>query len=119
MKSTILIVEDNEDIRKFLQEALVEDYDIVIAGEGYAGLAEVMVGRQDIDLIITDLQMPGLNGVELIENLPRDIPVIVISAFLDHPKFRDSLQHLHPAAVIEKPFRISELRQAIQQVFGQ
>ena len=55
MKPTILIVDDDEKIRDFLTEALGEEYSIVPAGEGHEGLSEVMVGDQNIDLVITDL----------------------------------------------------------------
>ena len=113
MKPTILVVDDDEGVRKLLRDALVEDYRIVEALEGYDGLSEVMIGTQKIDLIITDLKMPGLGGVKFIENIPEDIPVIIVSAFLHLPEFQGALGHLHPAAVFEKPFHINALHEAV------
>ena len=119
MKPTILIVDDEEDMRKVLQDALAEDYHIVEAGDGYDGLSEVLVGEQNIDLVITDLKMPGRDGIELIENLPEETLVIVISGYLSTSEFQDALKHLHPAAVFQKPFEISALLQAIHRALGQ
>ena len=119
MKHTILIVDDEEDMRKVLQDALVEDYHVVEAGDGHYGLSEVLVGERNIDLVITDLKMPGSDGIELIENLPEETPVIVMSGYLSTPEFQDALKHFHPAAVFEKPFQISALFQAIHRALGQ
>ena len=113
MKPTILVVDDDEDVRKLLQEALANDYDIVLAGEGFEGLSEVMVGEKNIDLIITDLHMPGLDGIEFVKGLPEGIPFIIISGFLNLLKFREAMKGLHPVAVFEKPFRIHALLQAV------
>ena len=117
-KPTILVVDDDEGIRMLLQEAQMNDYNIVLAGEGFEGLSEVMVGERNIDLIITDLQMPWLDGIEFINSLPEGIPFIIISGFLNLLKFREALKGLHPVAVFEKPFRIHALRQAINQALS-
>ena len=119
MKPTILVVDDDEMVRKLLQDALAEAYTIVTAEEGFHGLSEVMVGEQKIDLIITDLEMPGIDGVEFIKDLPEGIPFIILSGFLNLLKFREALKELHPVAVFEKPFRVHALRQAIHRVLGQ
>ena len=118
MKPRILIVDDDIDVRTLLREALSGDYEIIEATDGIFGLAEVMVGEQHIDLIVTDLKMPEVNGIEFIENLPEGIPTIVISAYLQSEEFQEALGRLHPAAVLEKPFQISALREAVQQVLG-
>ena len=115
MKPSILVVDDDKGTREYLQNALTEDFNIVEAGEGYDGLSEVMVGEHHIDLIITDLNMPGLNGIELIRNLPKGIPVIVISGYLKAPEFEKALAQLQPVAVLEKPFDISTLRRTVDR----
>jgi len=119
MKPTILVVDDEQEIRKLLQDALAEAYTIVTAEEGFHGLSEVMVGEQNIDLVITDLQMPGLDGVEFIKGLPEGMPFIIISGFLNLLKFREALKELYPVAVFEKPFRMHALLQAIHRALGQ
>ena len=118
MKPTILIVDDDENVRELLREVLSKDYSVVEASGGYEGLDEIVKG-QKIDLIITDLEMPGIDGIAFIEKFPEGIPYIIISGFLHLLKFREPLKGLHPAAVIEKPFRISALLQAVQHALGQ
>ena len=98
----ILIVDDDEAIVAMLQDFLSHGYDVIVARGGYQGLAEVMVGEHKVDLVITDLNMPGLDGIELMENLPEDVPVIAISGYLDTPRFRRDMAQVKPAAVLRK-----------------
>ena len=119
MKPTILIVDDEDSIRELLRETLARDYNVIEASEGAEGLSKLIEGKQKIDLIITDLRMPGLDGIEFIESFPEDIPFIIISGFLHLMKFREPLKEFHPAAVFEKPFRIPALLQAVQRALEQ
>ena len=114
----ILIAEDDDIIRRMLETALSRDYLTIAAVGGYQALAATMKTRLPIDLIITDLDMPGLNGIELVENLLEDIPVIVVSAYLDNPDFDSALARLKPVAVFQKPFSIAGLRTKILEVLA-
>jgi Tfp pilus assembly pilus retraction ATPase PilT/CheY-like chemotaxis protein len=79
----ILVVDDDAALREVLREILAEEhYDVVLAEDGNAGLAAVH--RERPDLVITDLQMPGLDGLELLRRLRRDlatcqIPIIFLT----------------------------------------
>ena len=92
MKPTILVVDDDKDVRYLLKTTLSDEYNVVEAGD------------EKIDLIVTDLKMPGSDRIELIQNLPSDIPFIVIFAYLHLPEFSTALDRLEPAAVFRKPF---------------
>ena len=85
-------VDDNPDVRAVLKDGLAGDYHVVEASDGIFGLSEVMTGEQHIALIITDLQMPEVNGVDFVKNLPENVPTIVISGFLDIPEFQEALE---------------------------
>ncbi|MDP6775235.1 MAG: response regulator [Candidatus Latescibacteria bacterium] len=117
-KPTILVVDDDGEIRRLLLDAFGRDYTIVEAANGLFGLSEIASGEQKIDLIVTDLKMPEVDGVEFIRNLPEDVPYIVISAYLQTSEFHGSLKGLEPVAVLAKPFKISALR-AIQKGLAQ
>jgi CheY-like chemotaxis protein len=119
MKPTVLVVDDEIDVTSMLQDALGEDCNVVTANDGHYGLAEVVVGEEPIDLVITDLKMNGMNGVELMRNLPDEIPVIVISGYLDMPEFQVALKGLAPSAVFRKPFSIGDLRAAVSSATAQ
>lgn len=74
----ILVVEDDTDIHNLIEEILQkESYKVVNA---YSGTEALMIlEKEDIDLILLDLMLPGLNGEEIIKKV-RNIPIIVISA---------------------------------------
>ena len=83
MKSRILLIEDDASIVGGLKKELqVEGYEVAVAERGDDGLAQAK--EQPFDVVITDLKMPGLSGLELVEQLhaakPK-LPIIVVTAF--------------------------------------
>ncbi|MDP4270583.1 MAG: ATP-binding protein [Bacteroidota bacterium] len=79
----LLVVEDNEDLRTFLIGELAKSYDVLAAADGKAGL-ELAKSSQP-DLIISDVMMPEMNGLELCQRIKSDlstshIPVILLTA---------------------------------------
>ncbi|NDV61238.1 response regulator [Puniceicoccales bacterium CK1056] len=82
-KPLMLIVEDNDDIREFLESELSETYNVILAPNGKEGLE---IARERIpDLIVSDVLMPIMNGRDLCRNLKADpltshIPVILLTA---------------------------------------
>ena len=80
---TILIVEDHKEIREYLRHILKDEYRVCEAQDGRAALE--VVKRRKIDLIISDLMMPSMDGFALVSELKTDknhskIPVLVLSA---------------------------------------
>lgn len=116
MKPVILIVDDYGELRELMRMALQDSYVVLEAPDGLEGLAQVLLGDQAVDLVVTDLRMPLLSGVDLLEALPEDIPVIVISAYLDAPDFRERLERIGPDAVFKKPFMIQDLKQTVDKL---
>jgi DNA-binding NtrC family response regulator len=85
MNARILIAEDDADLRDLLQDDLEDaGYETVAAVDGRAALAHIARGQETFDLLLTDMNMPGLTGAELLtamrEKRP-EAPVIVITAF--------------------------------------
>jgi two-component system, NtrC family, response regulator AtoC len=83
MKGRVLVVDDEEGIRSFLVEALTDDgHEVVAAEDGQAALARLE--RETFHLLITDLRMPGMDGMELLgkaRGLQPDLEVIVLTAY--------------------------------------
>jgi two-component system, cell cycle sensor histidine kinase and response regulator CckA len=108
----ILIVDDSEESRGLLSEILIAGgYDVRPADSGELALAAVAASPPE--LILLDMRMPGMNGIEVCRQLKscpksRDIPVIFLSASVD---FSDRLEGLESGAVdfVNKPFRREEL----------
>jgi DNA-binding response OmpR family regulator len=109
----ILVVEDNEDNRRLLSIYLTrEGYEVLEACDGEEGLETTVAELPD--LVVSDVQMPRMNGYELCRRLKEDprtelIPVILITAV--HTSLEDTLEGLHQGAndFIGRPFRRSEL----------
>ncbi len=85
MRVRILVAEDNTDMRELLQEALEDaGYETVAAFDGNEALAHVERESEMLDLVVTDVQMPGLKGDQLLAAVRQrraETPVIVITAF--------------------------------------
>ena len=82
----ILLIEDNEDVREFVQMVISEKYEIVTASDGDEGFRKALEIIPDI--IVSDVMMPGKNGMELTDLLKNDersshIPVILLTAKAD------------------------------------
>ena len=105
--SRILIVEDDEDIGAVLQRELTKDgFEVIRAVTGTEGR---MMLAQNPDLILMDLMLPGLTGEELLTHIPKEIPVIAVSA---RSSVDDKVSLLTEGCVdyITKPFDIKELK---------
>ena len=106
----ILIVEDQEEVRSQIVEALAEiGCDVIEAADGVVGL-RLAETSGPLDLLITDVGLPGLNGRQLAEGAraaQTDLPVLFITGYAD--KSLDTLWLASNMAVLRKPFTLDEL----------
>lgn len=68
---TILVVEDNNDLRKYLYTILNDSYNVLLAENGKAGL--VVARKNTPDFILTDVTMPVMDGITMIHHLKQDL----------------------------------------------
>lgn len=113
MKGTILIVEDDNDINRILKESLEKEGFSCI--QSYSGTEALFHVKENIDLVVLDLMLPGLTGEEVLIKLreQKDIPILVLSA----KDSMDSKLHLLQNGAddyMTKPFNIDELLARIQ-----
>jgi len=115
-KFRILVVDDNAQLRDILRKALSrQNYHVINAEDGVEALNVLYKQNQAVDLVITDLNMPNVDGVALINNLPPGSRYIVISAYLESEQFRNSVERIEPLAILKKPFKLAELREAVEK----
>ncbi|CAA6825975.1 MAG: Sensor histidine kinase TodS [uncultured Aureispira sp.] len=112
-QSTILVVEDNYDMRLFLKKILKDTYEVLLAENGLKGLELVQADPTRINLIITDLMMPEMDGFELLDHLKNepstaDLPVIVLTAKHEKDSRLNALR-IGVDEYLTKPFSIDEL----------
>ncbi|MGN1183516.1 MAG: response regulator, partial [Faecalibacillus sp.] len=104
MAQKILVVEDDEQIRKFICFCLQNnDYDYVTAANGKDALRKIT--SDNIDLILLDLGLPDIDGVDIISDLRKfsDIPILVVSA-RDKDKEKAYVLELGADDYMTKPF---------------
>jgi DNA-binding response OmpR family regulator len=106
----ILVVEDEERIQSFVARGLAAaGYAVDGASDGRAGLEHAL--RCPCDLVVLDLLLPGLNGMDVLQELARqrpDLPVLVLSARSDLPTKLRGFE-LGAADYLAKPFALDEL----------
>lgn len=118
---TILIVDDSPVMRRFIRRIVAMSgltADVCEAGDG-EGALEVLA-REHVDLVLSDINMPGMNGVQLLQTLEanerwRSIPVIVVSTDASHARVEDMLT-LGARGYVQKPFQPEALRAEIERV---
>lgn len=116
MAERILIIEDEEKIARFIElELLHEGYEVEKCGDGRTGLEKAE--SESFSLILLDIMLPGLNGIELLRRLRKssDVPVILLTA---RDAVMDKVHGLDTGAddYITKPFAIEELLARIRLV---
>ena len=104
-KQMVLVVDDEMINREILGQILSEDYTVIFAEDGKKGLAAIRDHRNDLALILLDLVMPGIHGLDLLKLIKsnkemKHIPVIVLTS--DHKSEVPSLQ-LGASDFIPKP----------------
>ena len=115
-KPKILVIEDEAGIRALIQRALEGSYDVRQASDGTEGVK--LARWEKPDLILLDLRMPGISGIEVLAQLKANkdtsgIPVVIVSGKGD----TDALLHGQRAGAIDhiiKPFEIPTLLKVVQ-----
>ncbi|ROT23006.1 response regulator [Muribaculaceae bacterium Isolate-110 (HZI)] len=120
-RDTILVVEDNDDLRSFLTDILSSQYNVLSASNGREGL-ETAEARQP-DFILTDVTMPEMDGLTMVRNIKSNkhlshIPIIVLSAKASE---QDRVLGLREGIddYVTKPFSATYLRQRIANIIAQ
>jgi two-component system, NtrC family, response regulator PilR len=111
MKSRVLVVDDEESIREFLEIMLrKEGYEVTCAEDGQKALD--VIKKKTIDLVISDLQMPNMTGIELLRHVRDQYPemlFMMITAFGTTDTAVEAMK-LGAYDYITKPFKIDEVR---------
>jgi CheY-like chemotaxis protein len=118
---TLLIIEDNEEVRAFLRMILHKKYHILEAGDGKTGLE---IARKELpDFVVSDIMMPEMNGIEVTKELKSDIntshiPIILLTAKSDMDSQLEGLK-FGADDYITKPFSATHLEVRIDNILQQ
>lgn len=118
-RHTVLLVEDSEEMREYLADELSEEYNIKTASNGADALE--IVRNEKVDIVISDVMMPVMDGCELCNAIKTDsdlshIPVILLTAVIGTDTRIESLE-AGADGYIEKPFPLELLKSNITNLF--
>ena len=111
MKPRILIVDDERSLRLVLRKNLMsEGYECVLARDGVEAIESL--GREQIHVVVTDLRMPGVDGMQLLEHCQKKYPLVPVIMITAHGTVDTAVQAMKNGAFdyITKPFEQSELK---------
>jgi len=118
----ILVVEDEPAVLEFLKTVLVrEGYDVVLASDGGEAL-ELLTheGTENLDLVITDLQLPRVMGVDLFREVLKQDPKLKVILITGYGVVEEYLELMTEGAFeyLNKPIRINELLRIVREAIG-
>ncbi len=121
--SKILIIDDEEDFSEFVKWALedTDRFEVVTCNDGPSGIA--LAREEQPELILLDINMPTMNGVEVADQLlhdgqTMDIPIAFVTGMLDTTGMSKRHGYVHGFSFITKPVTKNELLQQIDQIVG-
>ena len=109
----LLIVEDDESVRTLAARALERDgHNVTVATDGAQGLDMIRQARGGYDLVVSDIRMPEMDGIEMATAAAREFPVMRIMLMTGYADQRERAEGLNGIIldVVQKPFTLPEIR---------
>ncbi|MBZ9763752.1 response regulator [Mesorhizobium sp. CA8] len=109
----LLIVEDDESVRTLAARALERDgHNVTIATDGAQGLDRIRQARGGFDLVVSDIRMPEMDGIEMATAAAREFPAMRIMLMTGYADQRERAEELNGIIldVVQKPFTLAEIR---------
>lgn len=115
----ILLVDDEETLRLSVKQVLSEDgYEVITAKNGTEALG--LTRAESFDLVITDLRMPGLSGLQLVSEIKKTTPltkVIIISAYGSMETMIEAMR-LGANDFVAKPFKVNSMKEIVTRILN-
>lgn len=117
----ILIVEDDDSVRNFTARALeIDGHAVDQAEDGDIGLQKVLEDDGAYDLVLSDIRMPAMDGIEMAKEIVKDHPdqkILLMTGFAEQrERARDVSKII--VDVVQKPFTLADIRQAVSRALG-
>ena len=113
----LLIVEDDESVRMFVSRALERaGHQIHVAADGAQGLDMICAADSDYDLVVSDIRMPEMDGIEMAMCAARACPslrILLMTGYADQRERADDLSSVI-IDVVNKPFSLAEIRSRVE-----
>ena len=114
----ILIVEDDDSVRTFTARAIAASgHQVETAEDGDIGLASIREAEGSYDLVLSDIRMPAMDGIEMARSAAREFPglrILLMTGYAEQRERASDLQEII-VDVVSKPFTLNEIRSRVQQ----
>ncbi len=117
----LLIVEDDESVRTLAARALERaGHTIDVAADGAQGLSSIRAAKGGYDLIVSDIRMPEMDGIEMARSAAARFPKLKIMFFTGYADQRERAEQVNGTVVdvMQKPFALSELRDRVERALS-
>jgi len=117
----ILLVEDDESVRVLAARALEKaGYSVDMAEDGAAGLDRIHAACGGYDLVVSDIRMPGMDGIEMAKAASRSFPGLRIMLVTGYADQRERAEELNGIIldVVQKPFTLAEIRTRVERALA-
>lgn len=119
---TMLIVEDDESVRAFTARAFeLAGFTVETAADGLEGLEAIRRAEGGFDLVLSDIRMPAMDGIEMARTAAAEFPDMPVMLMTGYAEQREHAAELDGVVrdVVSKPFTLSEIRQRVSVVLDQ
>jgi DNA-binding response OmpR family regulator len=117
--NTVLVVDDEEVIRSVLAFRLSQDDGVEVETAGDARSALAIMEQRTFDAVLTDVKMPGMNGLELLRRIKSRWPEMAVIIMSGHADMGDTIEALRIGAVdfFQKPFELAKVAESLGRIF--
>ena len=116
----LLVIDDERSVRQMACRILVASgHSVIQAENGTVGL--IQLAKHHVDLVLTDIVMPGTEGIETIQQIRRllpDMKIIAMSGSHAHDLYLKTAEKFGANGILNKPFRAAELRDTVSRVLS-
>jgi DNA-binding NtrC family response regulator len=119
MKANVLLVDDDQHMRIAIKESLSRaGYAVSVAEDGVKAIGQI--GKHPFDLVITDVKMPEIGGMEILKHIKRDLPYLPVILITAYGTVQDAVKVIKEGAFdyIQKPFDKEALYKVIERALG-
>lgn len=117
MEYRLLIVDDQQDLVAALRnQFFIRGYEVMSAGDGRAAID--MINGSSLDLILLDIEMPGISGLEVLKHVKKQMPEAKVIVMTGHDEYESVTQEIGADLFLAKPFTFDQLEKSISSLLA-